>query len=946
MADTLTYQKIPRVVETEDGLDFQYLKQLGLEYIQSVGGSLWTDFNEHDPGVTMLEMLCYAISDLSARIEMPIEDLLTPESGSIETDQFHRASEILPSCPVTPLDYRKIFLEIDGIRNCWILPYEQTMYANCKTDQLCYDRSKFEEDDQPFVKPFTLRGLNSIYLDYAPEIFADLTGTLEEIADATEALKTDIRQQVWEKYHANRNLCEDLVEIQEVAEHKISICANIELEKTADKNEVHARIEKAIENYFSPAVTYYSLQQMLDKGLRTDEIFEGPLLTKGFILDEELEETELRSSVRISDIVRIIMGTEGVKLIESINLRDCDYPAGDKWVLCIEPFTKPVLAPTYYDPEDTPECNMTSVFNYYKDVLPVSFNRSEVDAIKENLYAAELEEQLKASLNKTLTIPQGSFRSPSETTTIQNDFPMTYGIGLDGLPANSSTARKSQALQLKAYIAVFDQILATYFSHLGKVRDLFAMNSGTNPTYFTQAIQDIKDFDKIVDDYPTNNDEELSEKLIGFLDDNIDRRNEILDHLIARFAEKFSNYTFLMTELYGDAADELIVQAKEQFLQDYVNLSGNRFKAYNIQGPETWDTDNVSGTQMRIARLAGMRDFTRRNLSTTHVAITKVETDPGPPAVYAYQWLVRNASDVVTINQIDNASTPKQASAAVYRSIYLLINCNLEALQDAFDAGVSHGQAIENIEIGIDGGLYSFKVVDDGTALAQSITYASEGDLNAALVDFITFLKEEATEEGIYLVEHILFRPNLDTDPDDLNNLEEETNIPLKSYMPICTDGCETACEVDPYSFRVSIILPGYTKRLADVDFRMYIENIIANEIPAHILPRICWAGYRLNEEVEDDAAGNPDNDLVRFESAYAAILESLKLSRETGTVIQNGVEEEIIELDGTGEENLIEFVKVLTHVNTIHHVGRLHNCESDGIEDSIILGRTNLGSL
>jgi len=968
MAEKTTYQKIPRVVETKDDLDFAYLKELGLEYIQSVGGSLWTDFNEHDPGVTSLEMLCYAISDLSARIEMPIADLLSPASGSMEQDQFHRASAILPTCPVTELDYRKIFLEIDGIRNCWMMPFEQKMYADCKNNLLSYTESDLLTAPNNQIKMFTLKGLNSLAIDYDldADIFTNIDRdnlTPAEIEDELDNAKAVIRKAVWEKYHENRNLCEDLVEIKEVAEHKISICAKIELDKTADKNRVHAQIELAIEDYFSPRIHYYSLQEMLDKGYGTEEIFEGPLLTKGFIDDEELRETALRSQVRLSDIVRLIMDIEGVQLIETISIRDCKkHKEGLDWLICIDPFTKPTLAPTIYKDGEGGDCAMTSVYNYSKDVLPVNFNRDAVDNIKSEIRDAQLLQQLEAALNKTLKLPKGTYRSPSETTTIQNDFPTTYGIGLNGLPGGSSIERKAQALQLKAYIAVFDQILATYFAHLGKVRDLFAMNSGTNPTYFTQAIKDIKNFDAIVMEYPTNDDELLSEKLIGFLDDNIDRRNEILDHLIARFAEKFSNYTFLMTELYGDASEELIVQAKEQFLQEYVELSGARFKAYNIQGPETWDTNNISGTQKRIARLGGLRDYSRRDLSITHISIQKVSIGID---MFEYQWSIKNgdAIPIPTLQHFTAASSASTASKYLYRTVYLLINTRLKNIENAFLSGVSDGTLIDHVRINESGGFYSFSVVDPelgGSEIASpygGLNFASASLLETALVEFITFLKDEATEEGIFLVEHILLRPNLDTPVDGTNGIEDLdfSNIPIKSYLPICVDDCDTCCQIDPYSFRVSLILPGYTKRFSDVDFRIFMENLIANEIPAHVLPRICWIGYRDGEHVsmkdEFDINGNvigqiPDNELIDFENTFKVLLESLRLSRDSDTVIVAGVDEETIALDATGQTNLIEFIKVFSRLHTIHHVGRLHNCESEDIENSIILGRTNLGTL
>ncbi|QDM29033.1 hypothetical protein FNL56_25060 [Tardiphaga sp. vice304] len=44
------------------GLDYAWLKQHGTERIQQLAGQIWTDYNEHDPGVTTLEQLCYALT--------------------------------------------------------------------------------------------------------------------------------------------------------------------------------------------------------------------------------------------------------------------------------------------------------------------------------------------------------------------------------------------------------------------------------------------------------------------------------------------------------------------------------------------------------------------------------------------------------------------------------------------------------------------------------------------------------------------------------------------------------------------------------------------------------------------------------------------------------------------------------------------------------------------
>ena len=112
MSALTTHTTIPKIVSSQDDLDFQFLKKIGIEYIESLGGRLWTDYNDHDPGITILEMLCYAITDLGNRIELPIENLLAKEDGSGFGNQFFSASEILPNRALTPLDYRKLFIDI------------------------------------------------------------------------------------------------------------------------------------------------------------------------------------------------------------------------------------------------------------------------------------------------------------------------------------------------------------------------------------------------------------------------------------------------------------------------------------------------------------------------------------------------------------------------------------------------------------------------------------------------------------------------------------------------------------------------------------------------------------------------------------------------------------------------------------------------------------------
>ena len=59
-------------------------QRLALRLAQTLSGHAWTDYNLHDPGVTMLEQLCYALTDLVYRADFPVADhLRAPRSSGI-----------------------------------------------------------------------------------------------------------------------------------------------------------------------------------------------------------------------------------------------------------------------------------------------------------------------------------------------------------------------------------------------------------------------------------------------------------------------------------------------------------------------------------------------------------------------------------------------------------------------------------------------------------------------------------------------------------------------------------------------------------------------------------------------------------------------------------------------------------------------------------------------
>jgi hypothetical protein len=982
MPVTNTHTAIPKIVATNDDLDFHYLRKLGIQHIEELGGSLWTDFNSHDPGITMLEMLCYAVTDLGMRIDLPIQNLLASENkGEQLSSQFYRASDIFPTKAVTEEDYRKLFIDIEGVRNCWLRIAKRTVYADCKNDALSYEEDAFSELSDEFQRHYDLKGLYTLLVD-----FEEIDDTLTDAEKDAEIDK--IKDSILEKYHESRNLCEDLIEIKEVPEKPIAVCASVEVMTEADEELIHAKIITAINDYFSTPLRFYSIKQMLDKGYTPDQIFDGPfILDNGFIDSQELKEADLRSEVRLSDIMKLIMNIEGVKHINDISIGNCGFgeELENEWLICIPEDTKPIL------------CDK-SVFSYNKGVLPLNINQTQVAIYLEQLKEdAQLENEVPED-ERDLPFPESTYLAPESYTTIQNDFPETYGIGQSGLSARATNQRKSQVKQLKGYLLFFDKVLASYFKHLGNVRELLSINGGLDKTYFTQVVEDIKDFDDIVKEYPTlptdANNEELTKVLFGQQDDTIERRNKIIDHLLARFAEKFGDYTFLMKALFGTATNEIVLTNKKEFLDDYIAISSERGSAFNYyQQPKKnlWDTDNISGFQKRISRLVGIKDYNRRVLSASFVDVYSLEN---ADLKTVFRWRIKDENKKIILSATEEYKTTSAANKELYFAVLQIIQTPEKEVHDICKKGILDETTIGNIRVHTsDSGKYSFDVINleqpesskDYIVAKQFKYYTTVAALKKAILDIISFMKFKFTEEGIFLVEHILLRPHLDKE----SETPKDSGAP---FLPICTDNCEDDCGIDPYSYRVSIVIPGYTYRFSNPDFRNYMENIIKEELPAHVLPKICWIGHRESdlentkeqylqqlENEETTAIQQLDEQIALLQNeipqavdiaTQIAALEAQKI--QISILIEKRRMEYLDSIEGQTNDlvefeksykaylfaktslkdeqplELVELIEAIGDLNTIYPVGRLLDCddESDELEGKIILGQTNIGTL
>ncbi|WP_227270642.1 hypothetical protein [Roseobacter weihaiensis] len=83
--------------------DFDDLRRVAIDYAQQASGEIWTDYNLHDPGVTLLEQTCFALSQIAYQVGLPARDLLTNRRGHFCTHDlalFH-PRKVLGTDPVT-----------------------------------------------------------------------------------------------------------------------------------------------------------------------------------------------------------------------------------------------------------------------------------------------------------------------------------------------------------------------------------------------------------------------------------------------------------------------------------------------------------------------------------------------------------------------------------------------------------------------------------------------------------------------------------------------------------------------------------------------------------------------------------------------------------------------------------------------------------------------------
>jgi len=898
-------KSIARNPDMPESMDFQELRREGIKYLQELSGQIWTDYNEHDPGVTLLEQVCYSLTDVAYRTNIAIEKLLfySNDYKSVSNaNALFDPQEILPNKAITLSDYRILILDqIRDINNVW-----------------------FETVDE---NKLGISGLYNVVIQMSNDTPAD---TYDYIKDEVKRL-----------FAANRNLCEDLNDIKILKPVPVSIHANIDINSNAVGEEVLSEIFYRIDNYLNPSVKFHTYEELKDKGISLDKIFEVPSFSHGFILPHEL--SHKNDEFYVTKIAEIISSIPGIRNVEDLTIKKRSIKVYGNTIK---------IEPGYFGQLDI---DLSRDLEITKGGITYDYDAS----ITRHLYEVKLDKHKSAHEGKfkwkfDKTVKPFSFNQISDFPSVQNTLPGVYGVGRFGLPDDASKERKAKAMQLKGFLLLFDQLMANHLAQLQKVNKLFSIEEDLDATYYGQQPVSFPDIDQLLED-PSN---EGIQRIVHEFDDYLERKSRVFDHLLARFGEDFSDdLGGKIKNLFGDLSkreiDEEITRLKADFLKNYVHLSQARARAFNYF-KNSIDEENVATFKKRICYLLNIKDHKQRSLTKHFSEMNLSIHDPGSKKVLGKKL---GDSEGLQYRQTDSDSKKVTFLVRERKTLEFLFlkggnrsNYHIKAAGDQylilfytdkkeFPVKISEAETIDDAQslikrlvayfqgiasksegfhvvehvllrpYGVDE--FHFQILDkDDTVLMESTTSRAQEDQKLSAEDALIAACDKSNYKRVQVKsgKHVIILRDRNNDElarvkgelpseeatankiDSLvkyfKGLEKDSTAFQKKVVFTAVKVEERTVGKDFYNARMSIVLPDWVARFQNEEFRLMLRNSIRQSIPGHLAVNFLYfdiEGMRNFESVQKkwlEQRANLDFDWKKLNVLSARLINILKETR------------------------------------------------------------------
>ncbi len=770
-----------------DDLRFGELREHGIALAQQLAADSWTDYNLHDPGVTLLEQLCYALTDLIHRADFDVADHLTSTDGKIDYESLGLAlpEEIFPSRPTTGTDYRRVILD-------------RVPYVNDARIRPVFDGGAGGAPPS---------GLYRILLRPHPK--------------ATESDLAAIRSAVETVYMRYRNLCEDLEEIAFVREIDCEIVADVEVELGRKSDEILAEIYQRCAEHIAARVRIHPFEEARWAGRSLGDVFTGPLGLHGICDEADLQRGQ--EAHPVSEFFSIINRIEGVDYVRDLYF----LVAGQEQRDAIST-DSPEDALRLHIPCAPDQIRIQLSSNGRRLPLPFEAFKS---AFRAWSLAASGAKRTRQDARKLYTVPVGEYRDLSRYTSIQTQFPSNYRVGTRRLSESAPVSIRARSRQLKGYLILFDQLMANYTANVESLKQLYSRDLEPRRTYASQVL-DKSQIAELDDIYPRDPHAEIA-KVVGRYDNFADRKGRLLDYLLALYCEGFSQHSLRAFNFYGSAEERehALTENKAKFLRAVVALGRDRGAAADYSSQ---NGDAVSGLQHRVSYLLGLTEHRRKSLTAAFTdhglrpaagdqggATERHAVEPKPCDIGEFRLPENPWEDEVPLDPSGAGQSLSQLMEQVGKL--------LPRRDGQVEPGVlSSGVFLSSYRLGHsneDTSWHAYLVSgDEDRARWWRIgPFANRGEGIEAVNKLRRLVVELNTEsEGMHVVEHILLRPRKQAPP---------------------ASG-ESQVASDFISFRLSVLFPAWTARFRDRGFRALAVETIRLNCPAHTVPEVHWLEF------------------------------------------------------------------------------------------------------
>ena len=553
--------------------DYQSLREAMLASLRQMAGDSWTNYNESDPGVTIAEQLCYALTELGLRAERPVRDFLAePDTQTLQLQRQGLVSPqaIIPGPALTDLDQRRWLLDqVPGLANVWLSPQQEGIFGLYRLEAL----------------------------PQLPQMETCLCPS------EVDGIKLDLQESIKACASRLRNLGEDLERVEVLEPLPLRVHAKVSIESHRQHDEIQAEILYRLGLFLAPEPRRRSLAECLTQGMTLAEYLDGPPVSKGFIGADEL--TPKLDLIKGHDIRKTIASIQGVLDVEELSFSFADSKRmGMDDKLPINPGTFPFLANDPYD-----EGNGLRLF---RNQHLLNSNPERVVRVLRRFW---MDHRQTFNLNTDLLrafppllvggVEDGKYES------VHSLFPVVYGLRPGLLLQTLSPERLGQILQLKGYLLVFDQLLANFAAQLSFLRELFSLRVGGDHTLAYRSLREVAgwDGDLLVDDYDTKLADCQSR-----LDSKQHRQAMVLDFLLAIYGQHLSPIPMRRPlSARGDECARRLLQAKRELLRDVARFTRERGSGINYR------TQDSAGRLTALERRCAME-----------LAMCRAATNPAP----------------------------------------------------------------------------------------------------------------------------------------------------------------------------------------------------------------------------------------------------------------------------------------------------------------------------